>query len=131
MITNPSMKYVILASLLLLKLSLAAQTQKGAQPANQPTNPPVNQTRAIVVGISDYQSNDIPDLQFAHLDAVAFAAWLKSPAGGNVPEDNITLQINDKATNAAVGTALYSMLDVCKPGDRFIFYFSGHSKAAS
>lgn len=120
------MKYVILASLLLLKLSLAAQTQKGAQPANQPTNPPVNQTRAIVVGISDYQSNDIPDLQFAHLDAVAFAAWLKSPAGGNVPEDNITLQINDKATNAAVGTALYSMLDVCKPGDRFIFYFSGH-----
>ena len=31
-------------------------------------------TRAVVVGISDYQDNAIPDLRFADRDAEAFAA---------------------------------------------------------
>ncbi len=85
----------------------------------------------MVVGVSDYQHKDIPDLKYAHKDAEAFSAWLKSSAGGNVKDDNITLLTNSKATNAAVGTAIYSMLDVCKPNDQFIFYFSGHGDVES
>ncbi len=122
------MRFLIFAALLLLVAPLSAQDTKGAQPSNQkPSNQkPSNQTRAVVVGVSDYQHNAIPDLMYAHQDAQAFAGWLQSPAGGNVPENNITLLTNAGATYAAVGTALYSMLDVCKPGERFIFYFSGH-----
>ncbi|MBK9337468.1 MAG: caspase family protein [Lewinellaceae bacterium] len=123
------MKYPLILLLLLpAATTLSAQDTKGAQPSNQqPSNQqPSNQTRAVVVGISDYQANAIPDLTYAHQDAQAFAGWLQSPAGGNVPEQNITLLTNAGATYAAVATALYSMLDVCKPGERFIFYFSGH-----
>ena len=33
-------------------------------------------TRALVVGISEYQDEGIPDLRFAHRDAQAFADYL-------------------------------------------------------
>ncbi len=35
-----------------------------------------NSTYAVVVGISDYQDEDIPDLRFADKDAEAFATFL-------------------------------------------------------
>ena len=117
-------RYLLLL-LLFPGFPLFGQEPKGVVPLTPPSGGG-GVTRAIVVGISDYQNNAIPDLQFADQDALALADWLKSPAGGSVPEDNITLLLNDKATIAAVGTALYAMLDVCRPGDRFIFYFSGH-----
>ncbi len=85
-----------------------------------------NSTRAVVVGISDYQDDRIPDLKYAHRDAEAFAAWLASPAGGNVPEDNIQLFTNKKATSSAISTALSDLLNVCRAGDQVVFYFSGH-----
>ena len=113
---------------LILPIFLAAQTEKGAaplSPAHPLTRSPAA-TRAVVVGISDYQHNGIPDLNYAHRDAEAFADWLHSPAGGSVPEDNIILLTNEKATITAVGTALFSMLETSKPGERFLFYFSGH-----
>lgn len=112
--------------LVLLAYSLGAQTQKGAQPVNQSTNQPLNQTRAVVVGISDYQSPEIPDLKYAHRDAEAFAEWLKSPAGGSVPGDNVRLLLDENATKNAIIYALYDWLDSCKSGDMCIFYFSGH-----
>ncbi|MBP6185223.1 MAG: hypothetical protein KA479_09805, partial [Saprospiraceae bacterium] len=55
-------------------------------------------TWAVVVGISDYQDKDIPDLRFAHKDAEAFALWLQSPAGGSLDGDQLQVLINDKAT---------------------------------
>jgi hypothetical protein len=63
---------------------LYAQAERGVTPRATPNATPETQhsTRAVVVGISDYQSSDIPDLKYAHRDAEAFAAWLKSPAGG-------------------------------------------------
>ncbi|MBK9017577.1 MAG: caspase family protein [Saprospiraceae bacterium] len=46
-------------------------------------------TRAVVVGISDYQDKDIPDLRFADKDAEAFANFLRSPAGGSLDGDHL------------------------------------------
>jgi hypothetical protein len=37
-------------------------------------------TYVVVIGISDYQDAEIPDLKFAHRDAEAFANFLRSPA---------------------------------------------------
>lgn len=78
------------------------------------------------MGISDYQDPGIPDLRFADRDAEAFAAWLRSPAGGNVLEDNVRLFVNKQATQGAITVALYELLDVCQAGDQVVFYFSGH-----
>ncbi len=43
----------------------------------------------IVVGINDYQDPTYGRLDGARRDAEDFARWLKSPAGGNVPSDNV------------------------------------------
>lgn len=83
-------------------------------------------TYAIVVGISDYKDEQRTDLQFAHRDAEAFADFLQSDAGGNVPPENIQLLTNEKATLAAIDNALNWLIEKPQKDDRVIIYFSGH-----
>jgi len=111
---------------LLLTAQLSAQDTKGVRPVNPSTNPPVNQTRAVVVGISDYQDPGIPDLRFADRDAEAFANFLRSPAGGALDNDHLKVLTNQQATMGKVAAALDWLLDMCREGDRAIIYFSGH-----
>ena len=61
------MKYLFPLLLLLLQvLFLAAQTEKSATPLSK-----TGVTRAVIIGISDYQDEKISDLQYAHRDAEA------------------------------------------------------------
>jgi tetratricopeptide (TPR) repeat protein len=83
-------------------------------------------TYAIVVGISDYQNDGISDLHYADKDALAFATWLSTNAGYTLKPNNLKLLINQSATMAAFGGALDWLIEVCKPNDRAIIYFSGH-----
>ena len=83
-------------------------------------------TRALVVGISDYQNKNIPDLNYAHIDAQEFADFLKTPGGGNLKEEHLTLLINDQATHGQIISALTGLLDESQKGDKVIIYFSGH-----
>ncbi len=118
--------------LLLLSLwgasPLCAQEPKGAAPLATHHSSLIthHSTRAVVVGISDYQDPAIPDLQYAHRDAEAFAAWLQSPAGGSVPAENIQVLLNEKATMGRVAMALWALMTHCAEGDQAIIYFSGH-----
>jgi uncharacterized caspase-like protein len=128
------MKYIVIFLLLpFLAFSQNLPTEKavkGVSPiASSPrmnSGPTAGQTYAVVVGISDYQDKDIPDLRFADKDAQAFAAYLQSPAGGTVPSENIIVLQNEKATTARIADALIWMLETSKAGDRAIIYFSGH-----
>lgn len=83
-------------------------------------------TRAVIVGISDYQDENIPDLRFANRDAEAFAAFLQSPAGGEISKDNIQLLTNKSATTGAMAGAMDWLIEKSKEGDKAIIYFSGH-----
>jgi|GEM_PF-6910996 len=83
--------------------------------------------RALVVGISDYRSDEIPDLQYAHRDAPAFAGWLRSPAGGEVPAENLRLLTGEQATGGAILAGLHWLLTESRKGDRAVVYFSGHA----
>jgi len=119
-------KTTLLLAALLSATTLSAQDTKGAHPINQSTNPPVNQTRAVVVGISDYQDAAIPDLRFAHRDAEAFANFLRSPAGGALDGDHLKVLLNEQATAGQVISALTWLLEESRPSDQAIIYFSGH-----
>ncbi|MBI1227545.1 MAG: CHAT domain-containing protein [Bacteroidetes bacterium] len=68
------MKYYILLPFLLLSICLFGQ-EKGASPISIPKT---GSTYAVVVGISDYQSPDIPDLRFASRKVLAIDPILKS-----------------------------------------------------
>ncbi len=83
-------------------------------------------TRAVVVGISDYQDASIPDLRFADKDAVAFANFLRSPAGGSLDGDHLKLLTNQQATAAQFAAALSWLIDETQEDDKVIIYFSGH-----
>ncbi|MBP8238917.1 MAG: tetratricopeptide repeat protein [Saprospiraceae bacterium] len=83
-------------------------------------------TRAVVIGISDYQDPQIPDLRFADADANAFANFLRSPAGGSLDGDHLKVLLNSEATVAQFDAALGWLMDESKPGDQAIIYFSGH-----
>lgn len=85
-----------------------------------------SRTYALVIGISNYQNEGIDPLDFAHKDAEAFANFLKSNAGGAVPDSNIVLLQNEKATFAAIYNAWDWLLETCKENDLVYFYFSGH-----
>ncbi len=121
------MKYHFVIALLLFSFSPFAQ-EKGASPINNSTIQPSNysSTYAVVVGISDYQDEGIPDLRFADKDAEAFAAFLQSPAGGSLDEDHLKLLTNEKATLGQLVAELYWLLEECKEGDVALIYFSGH-----
>ena len=83
-------------------------------------------TRAVVVGISEYQDKDIPDLSFGHRDAEYFVSFLKSKAGGELPDENIQFLSNETATMAQIAAAMDWLMDESKEGDIAYIYFSGH-----
>ncbi len=83
-------------------------------------------TRAVVVGISDYQDPQIIDLSYADLDADSFAVFLKSKSGGLVQDQHIQLLTNQEATMARIQSALEWLLKNTEKEDQAIIYFSGH-----
>jgi len=118
----------ILVNLLLCTLTVThAQQTKGVSPSEANTAPvSLSKTWAVIIGISDYQNNDVPDLSYANRDATAFADFLKSPGGGALDELHIRLLINEQATMAQFAAAMDWLLDKVKEGDKAIIYFSGH-----
>ncbi|MGB4818080.1 MAG: tetratricopeptide repeat protein [Saprospiraceae bacterium] len=117
------MKYFII----FLAVPLLSFSQnKGVSPNSTNSTSSSGQTYAVVVGISDYQDKDIPDLRFADKDAEAFANFLRSNAGGNLDHDHLKLLVNEEATMAQFANALDWLWEVCKEGDQAIIYFSGH-----
>ncbi len=137
-------KTILFTIFSLIALSLFAQEaspkpppkegEKGVSPISSPPAGGGGQegaTYAVVVGISDYQDEDIPDLRFADKDALAFATFLQSPAGGSLDEDHLKVLTNDAATSGQFASALYWLMDECKEGDQAIIYFSGHGDVES
>ena len=109
---------------------LEAQEPKDAGPSSNfklhPEASGSNSTRAVVIGISDYQDPAIPDLQYAHRDAEAFANFLRSPAGGLLDNDHLKVLTNEKATAGRIAEAFDALIEQAAAGDQVIIYFSGH-----
>ncbi|MBK6996751.1 MAG: caspase family protein [Lewinellaceae bacterium] len=114
---------------LLLGLSLSAQ-QKSISPLPvlpaEARSAKEGATRAVVIGISDYQDLQIPDLRFADKDAQAFANFLYSPAGGSLDGDHLQVLTNTQATAGRIAEALDALIEKAQKDDQVIIYFSGH-----
>jgi hypothetical protein len=84
---------------------------------------------AIVVGINEYDDQEIPSLHCAVNDARSFYAFLTKKMG--FEEGNIFIMTSDRKGNGAprrgnVAVALGEIVNVIKPGGTFILFFSGH-----
>jgi protein O-mannosyl-transferase len=100
-----------------------SQTPKGVIITDKQTAP-AGKTRALVVGISEYEF--ITPLNYAHRDAELFAEYLRDSRFWDIEQADITLLTNDKARNGDIITQLARLAQILQKGDRLIFYFSGH-----
>lgn len=121
------MRTLTLPLALLLTVPALFGQQKSATPLTPASKPTAqHSTWAVVVGISDYQDPDIPDLRFADKDAEAFAQFLRSPGGGALDGDHLKVLTNQQATAGRIAEALDGLIEQAKEGDQIIIYFSGH-----
>ncbi|RYY89548.1 MAG: hypothetical protein EOO15_05820 [Chitinophagaceae bacterium] len=82
------------------------------------------QTRALLIGISQYQQVDA--LRYADRDAWEFAQFLQANSEWKVPPSNIQLLTNEKAKAGDILTGIAWLEEASKPGDQVVFFFSGH-----
>ncbi len=79
---------------------------------------------AIVVGVASY--DHMPVLRYTDDDAYRFYAFLKSPEGGALPDEQISILIDEEATLKGINETLQNILGQAGPKDLVVFYFSGH-----
>src|ERR1700741_4172464 len=92
-------KYILITSMSII--FVAAVQHSAAQvspPKPRDTTIKGPQTFAMIMGISAYKH--VRPLAYADKDAEMFRDFLRSPAGGNVSDDNIYMLLNDQATLA-------------------------------
>jgi len=83
---------------------------------------------AVIVGVSEYKFNDagLKNLNFADDDALAIAAFLKSPAGGSFAAGDIKLLVNGEASLLSVRGALAETAKRAKTEDLVFIFIAGH-----
>ncbi len=79
---------------------------------------------AVVVGVADYQHFN--KLTYTIDDAKRFHAFLQSPQGGAVPEENLVLLLDSMATRANIINSMFELYSNADSNDLVIFYFAGH-----
>ena len=88
------------------------------------TSPRIDKRWAVVIGVGEYESEDIPDLEFAPADAQAMYDFLTSDAAG--PFDEVLYLKDEEATGAAMREALFVFLQQADWDDLVVIYYAGH-----
>lgn len=112
-----------------LFLFIANEISAQAPPKPRDTTIQGPQTFAIIVGISTYKF--VQSLNYADKDAEMFRDFLKSPAGGQLSDDNIFILLNEQAlsTNFWSKGTKWLKAKSLKKGDRLFIYLAGHGDA--
>ncbi len=105
------------------RVSIVAQG-RGGQTVEAFAAPRVDKRWAVVIGVGEYESEDIPDLEFAPADARAVRDFLESDAAG--PFDEVLYLENERATGAAMREALFVFLQQADFDDLVVIYYAGH-----
>ena len=87
-------------------------------------------TYAIIIGVADYKymEEGNGDLTWTINDAYKMAHFLMSKEGGSVPQQNIHMFLDDDASKSDILYYSKKLFAKAQPGDRVIFYFSGHGQ---
>lgn len=88
--------------------------------------PRIGRRWAVIIGIDEYQDRRIAQLEYAVADARAMHDFLRSDAGGAVPDEQIRLLLNEDATFANLREALFVFLQQAAPEDLVVVYLASH-----
>jgi hypothetical protein len=89
-----------------------------------PAFDPIVKVWAVVAGVANYAH--MPQLRYTDDDAYQFYAFLKSPEGGALPDDQVQVLVDDNATRDNLLDALRTTFGQADENDVVLFYFSGH-----
>jgi len=79
---------------------------------------------AVIVGVSRYENFET--LKYTDDDAYRIYAFLKSPEGGAIPDENIHILIDESATKENITNAMNAVVEKADENDAVICYFAGH-----
>jgi hypothetical protein len=96
----------------------------GGQTVETFASPRIDKRWAVVIGVGQYEAENIPDLDFAPSDARAVRDFLQSDAAG--PFDEVLYLENEQATGAAMREALFVFLQQADWDDLVVIYYAGH-----
>lgn len=84
---------------------------------------------AVVVGVASYTA--MPTLRYSDDDAYQMYAFLKSPEGGALSDNQITLLVDENATKSQIINSLNQKFSAASENDLVIFYYAGHGLEGS
>lgn len=79
---------------------------------------------AVIVGVARY--NHMPVLKYADDDAYQIYAFLKSPEGGAIPDNQIKVLIDEDASRTKIIDVLQEQFGKADQNDVVLLYYSGH-----
>ena len=82
------------------------------------------QIYALIVGVASYQH--MPSLKYTDDDAYLIYAFLKSPEGGALADDQIKILVDEAATGKAILNGLQEMGRKAGQDDVFMVFMAGH-----
>ncbi len=88
-----------------------------------------NKIYAVLVGVSRYEH--FKTLKYTDDDAYRIYAFLKSPEGGAIPDDQIHILIDESATKKNITKALQDVMQRADENDAVFCFFSGHGLSGS
>src|SRR5690606_27266621 len=76
---------------------------------------------AVIVGVSSY--NHMPTLRYTDDDAYRMFAFLKSPEGGALTDEQIKVLIDEEATKQNIENTMREVYSKAGPNDLIMLYF--------
>jgi hypothetical protein len=80
--------------------------------------------RAVLVGIDEYERDDVPSLRGCVNDVALVRSLLKEYF--QVPNEDLRVVVNGRATKANILKRIEATIARAEAGDVIVFYFSGH-----
>ena len=84
---------------------------------------------AVIIGVASY--NHMPVLRYTDDDAYRVYAFLKSPQGGALDDEQIRILIDEEATKANITKTIEYIFSKASKNDLVMLYFSGHGLKGS
>jgi hypothetical protein len=108
--------------------SMARMEQNPNKPKTKIYNDKVD-IYAVVIGVASY--NHMNSLRYTDDDAYHLYAFLKSPEGGAIPDDQISILIDDAATKKNILAEISKTFSKADANDVVLLYMSGHGLEGS
>lgn len=79
---------------------------------------------SVIIGVANYKH--MPVLRYTDDDAYRIYAFLKSPEGGAVADEQIKVLVDEAASKQNILSAIREVFFKASPNDLVMLYFSGH-----